>query len=102
MLTKPIALVGLAAVMLAAGAGSYVAVRQNAAPIHQGDDTEAASMQPAVIGDAAEGQAVEATEATVENPGRAGADDAERATSTATPASTSPERDAVEAPVAST
>ena len=34
MLTKPIALVGLAAVMLAAGAGSYVAVRQNAAPIH--------------------------------------------------------------------
>jgi len=103
MLTKPIALVGLAAVMLAAGAGSYVAVRQNAAPIHQGDDTDAASItQPAVLTDAAEGRAVKATEATVENPGRSGADDAERATPIATPASTSPERDAVAAPVAPT
>ena len=78
MLTKPIALVGLAAVMLAAGAGSYVAVRQNAAPIHQGDGTDATSIaQPAVITDAAEGRVVEATEATVEHGGRSGADDAE-------------------------
>jgi type IV secretory pathway VirB10-like protein len=103
MLTKPIALVGLAAVMLAAGAGSYVAVRQNAAPIHQGDGTDATSIaQPAVITDAAEGRVVEATEATVEHGGRSGADDAERATSVATPASTSPERDAVAVPVAPT
>jgi hypothetical protein len=103
MLTKPIALVGLAAVMIAAGAGSYIAVRQNAAPIHQGDATDAGSItQPSVITDAAEGRAVEATEATVENTGRSGADDAERATSIATPASTSPERDTVAAPVAST
>jgi hypothetical protein len=103
MLTKPIALVGLAAVMLAAGAGSYVAVRQNTAPLHQGDDTAAAAItQPAVITDAAEGRAVEATEATVENPRRAGADAAERATSTATPTPTSPERDAIAAPAAPT
>jgi hypothetical protein len=80
MLTKPIALVGLAAVMLAAGAGSYVAVRQNTAPLHQGDDTAAAAItQPAVSTDAAE-----------------------RATSIATPTRTSPERDAVAAPAAST
>ena len=103
MLTKPIALVGLAAVMLAAGAGSYVAVRQNAAPIHQDGGTDfAAITQPSVITDAAEGRAVDATEATVEHAGRSGAGDAKRASSIATPASTSPERDAVAAPVAPT
>ena len=48
MLTKPIALVGLAAVMLAAGAGSYLAVRQNTAPLQQGATAEnAATIGPA-------------------------------------------------------
>ncbi len=55
MVTKPIALVGLAAVMLAAGTGSYVAVRQNATP-------------PSGATGAAPPLAVEATEATVGTP----------------------------------
>ena len=64
MVTKPIALVGLAAVMLAAGAGSYVAVRQNATPPYQGDAADTA-IQPRGITEAAQPLAVEATEATV-------------------------------------
>ncbi|MDA1093648.1 MAG: hypothetical protein O3A25_10335 [Acidobacteria bacterium] len=55
MVTKPTALVGLAAVMLAAGTGSYVAVRHNAAP-------------PSGATGAAPPLAVEATEASVETP----------------------------------
>jgi len=48
MLTKPTALVGLAAVMLAAGAGSYLAVRQHTAPLQQGATAEnAATVGPA-------------------------------------------------------
>lgn len=48
MLTKPTALVGLATVMLAAGAGSYLAVRQHTAPLQQGATAEnAATVGPA-------------------------------------------------------
>ncbi len=67
MLTKPIALVGLAAVMLAAGAGSYLAVRQNTTPLQQGVATE----NPTTIGPAEaiapQTEAVAATEAVVED-----------------------------------
>ena len=69
MVTKLIALVGLAAVMLAAGAGSYVAVRQNAAPLYQGDAADTATaIQPRGVTGAAQPLAVEATEATVRTP----------------------------------
>lgn len=98
MLTKPIALIGLAAIMLAAGAGSYVAVRQNTAPIQQGEATDASIPQPSAISETA-GQAVESTEATVESTGLAAADDAEPAAPVAPPAPTPPARESVEAPV---
>ena len=96
MLTKPIALIGLAAIMLAAGAGSYVAVRQNAAPIHQGAEADAAAItQPALTGDAR--QAVDATEARVENPERTEAENAERTASIA-PVPTPSEREPIATP----
>jgi len=61
MLTKPIAVAGLAAaVIMAAGAGAYLAVRQNAAP-PQLTETSSAYLQAAGL----EGAAVEATEALV-------------------------------------
>ncbi len=65
MLTKPIALVGLAAVMLAAGAGSYLAVRQNGAPLHREVVENAGAIGTAQATAAPESLAVDATEALV-------------------------------------
>ncbi len=77
MLTKPIALVGLAAVMLAAGAGSYLAVRQNTAPLQQGATAEnATTIAPPEAIAAPESLAVEATEAVVEEREPTGAEGA--------------------------
>lgn len=77
MLTKPIALVGLAAVMLAAGAGSYLAVRQNTAPLQQGATAEnAATIGPAEAIATPESLAVEATEAVVDEREPTGAEGA--------------------------
>ena len=71
MLTKPIAVVGLVAgVIVAAGAGAYLAVRQNAADpaplveVHAGSATDGLTFSEPTE---PEGTAVEATEAVVDN-----------------------------------
>ena len=70
MLTKPIAVVGLVAgVIVAAGTGAYLAVRQSTPPAHQFEATAEStsagltSVEPAVP----DGSAVEATDAVVDN-----------------------------------